>query len=260
MFWDSSITKYSTFIPECQARKNLTIERGDETLGQLIIFAGMIAWVLYLYYCGPRTKTEDSNHEGGEDMNGNYYKNQGEIIDVGDEFTSFDQPFTTSERSLVLKRDKALEKASKKARLTWKDRKELRKTASQNLLELTQQTSDELREAMVAKFRSDLNFFVTAHNVRNMANLQKLKFAFEAALTEAYAESSKDRMNAKMRVLLSTMERMSRRVEDAKSSGINGNGKHAAAVIESFERLFQNTVREIEGINVRINQAQFLND
>lgn len=192
-------------------------------------------------------------------MNNNRF-NQDGIIDVGESFTSSENPFMTTEKSLVAKRDMALEKAAKRARLTWKDRKELRKATSQNLLELTQQTSDDLKEAIVSKFRSDLNYFVTAHNMRNMANLEKLKLAFEDALTEAYGESINCRMNTKMKALLSTVERMRKRAEELKTFSINGNGKHAEAVMESFERLFQNTINEVENISVRMNQPQFMKD
>ena len=188
------------------------------------------------------------------------YQSPGGVIDVGESFSNVENPFLTSEKSLVLKRDKALEKAAKKASLTWKDKRELRKATSRKLLDLTQQTSDDLKEAIVTKFRSDLNFFVTAHQMRNMANLERLKISFENALTEAYAESSRDRMDAKMKVLLSATEKMTRRVEEAKRHAMNGNGKYSTMVLESFERLFQNTINEIESISVRMNQPYFMRD
>jgi hypothetical protein len=193
-------------------------------------------------------------------MREEYYS--GDVINVGEDLTSLEHPYSATERSLVVKRDRALEKAAKRAKLTWKDKKELRKSTSRNLLELTQQTSEDLKDAIVAKFRSDLNLFVTAHNMRNMASLERLKLTLENALTEAYAESCKERMNTKMRVLLSTIEKAERKIEDLKRYNINGNsnGKHANAVLESFERLFHNAVREIESISVRMNHPHYSQD
>ncbi len=218
-------------------------------MGTLIVLAGMVAFVLWVYFYGPRTQPKQSSKKGGGFMEPR------EMIVVGEDFTDFENPYASTEKSLVVKRDRALEKAAKQARLTWKDRKELRKSTSKNLLEITQQTSEDLKDAIVSKFRSDLNYFVTAHKMRNMANLERLKMAFETALTQAYAESCNDRMNAKMKVLLSAIERMERKAEELRT--FHGSNGHARLVIESFERLFQKTIREIESINVRMSQSYF---
>ena len=212
----------------------------------------MLAFVLWIYFQGPRTQPKHLNKKGGRFMEPR------EMIVVGEDFTDLENPYANTERSLMAKRDRALEKAAKQARLTWKDRKELRKSTSKNLLEITQQTSEDLKDAIVSKFRSDLNYFVTAHKMRNMANLERLKLAFETALTEAYAESCRDRMNAKMRTLLTTIERMERKAEELKT--FHGSNEHGRLVMESFERLFHKTIKEIEGINVRMSQSYFNRD
>jgi hypothetical protein len=190
--------------------------------------------------------------KGGEPM-----EKEG-TIEVGESLAKLESPLS-SERSLALKRDKAVEKAARKASLNWKERKELRKSYSRSLLDLSQQTSDDLKDAIIAKLRSDLNFFVSAHQMRNNAGLEKLKLAFEERLTEAFAESSKARMGAKMRALYATIDRMDRAVEELKARQA-GNGKHSGKILESFERLFQNTLTEIENINVRMSQPGFMKD
>ncbi len=228
-------------------------------MGTLIVLAGMVAFVLWVYFSGPRTQNENPNNKGGKIMNQRFYEH-GDVIDVGKKFTDIEQasPYSVSEKSLVEKRDRALEKASRKAKVTWKDRKELRRLTSKNLVTLTQETSEDLRDAMRAKFRSDLNVFIQAHNMRNMANMEKLKLVFEDALTEAYAESSKNRMSAKMKVLLSAVEKMGRKVDEVKKAGMaNGNGKYAAMALESYDRLLQDTVKDIEAIKVRLNCPEF---
>ena len=91
-----------------------------------------------------------------------------------------------------------------------------------------------------------------------MANLERLKLAFETALTQAYAESCNDRMNAKMRTLLTTIERMERKAEELKT--FHGSNEHGRLVMESLETLFQKTIKEIEGINVRMSQSYFNRD
>ena len=224
-------------------------------MGTLIVLGGMVAVVLWAYFFGPRTQNENPKNKGGKIMNPRFYEH-GDVIDVGKKFTDIEQtsPYSVSERSLVEKRDKALEKASRKAKVTWKDRKELRKLTSKNLVTLTQETSEDLRDAMRAKFRSDLNVFIQAHNMRNMANMEKLKLVFEDALTEAYAESSKNRMHAKMRVLQTAVEKMGRKVDEVKKVGlVNGNGRYATMALESYDRLLQDTVKDIEAIKVRLN-------
>lgn len=228
-------------------------------MGGLIVLAGMAAFVLWVYYFGPRTQNQ--NHEqGGLDMNSKFYE-QGDIIDVGKTFTDVERatPYGVSEKSLVAKRDKAIQKASKKARIRWRDKRELSKLASRNLVVLTQETTEDLRDALREKFRSDLNVFVSVHNMRNLASLEKLKLAFEDTLTEAYAESSKNRMYAKMKVLNSAVEKMGRRVEDLKRAGShNGNGKYANMALESYDRLLQDTIKDVEAIKVRLNSPQML--
>lgn len=219
----------------------------------------MLTVVLIAYFSGQRTETNNTNSKGGTAMNQKFYEH-GEVIEVGKKFTELekDNPYSVSEKSLVIKRDKALERATRKAKLSWKDRKELRKLASQNLLELTRETSEDFKDALRAKFRSDLNVFVTAHSMRNLANLERLKLAFEDALTEAYAESSKNRMTARMRVLQTVVEKMGRKADDLKKVGsINGNGKYAAMALESYDRLVQDTIKDIEAIKVRLNHPEF---
>jgi len=228
-----------------------------ENLGGIIVLAGMAAWV-FIVYLGLGKKTKNQKQKGGKDMDSKFYDN-GEIISIGKSFTDLEPatPFAVSEKKLVTKRDKALGRASKRAKLAWKDRKELRKLAGRNLLELTQQTSDDLREAMTEKFRSDLNVFVTSHNMRNMANLEKLKLAFEEALTQAYAGSSSNRMNHKIKILTSIVEKMGGKAEKLKRASLNSNSRYAGMAVESIERMLQNTILEIEGLKVRMNPPHF---
>src|SRR4030065_1329375 len=114
------------------------------------------------------------------------------LFDKNREFYSaevMDSPLDLTERSLISKRDQALERASRRAHLTWRDRKALRKNISQGLLDLTRQTGEDVRDALVAKLRSDLNLFVSAHELRNLASLERLRLAFEEMLVEALCVS-----------------------------------------------------------------------
>lgn len=104
-----------------------------------------------------------------------------------------DSPLDLTERSLVTKRDHALERASRHANLTWRDRRALRKNISQGLLDLTRQTGEDVREALVAKLRSDLNLFVSAHELRNLASLERLRLSFEEMLVESCGASGRRR-------------------------------------------------------------------
>lgn len=108
-----------------------------------------------------------------------------------------DSPLDVTERSLTVKRDKALERASRKAGLTWSDWRALRKNISQGLLEPTKQTGEDVREALAEKLRSDLNLFISAHELKNLASLERLRLAYEEMLNEACLSSTRRRAQAK---------------------------------------------------------------
>jgi hypothetical protein len=121
-----------------------------------------------------------------------------------------DSPLDVTERSLVAKQDKALEGASRKAGLTWGDRRALRKDISQGLLSLTRQTGEDVREALAEELRSDLNLFINAHELKTLASLERLRLAYEETLSQACLSSTRRRAQAKASALIDMIESISR--------------------------------------------------
>jgi hypothetical protein len=170
-----------------------------------------------------------------------------------------DSPLDITERSLISKRDRALEKAARKASLTWTDRRNLRKNLSQGLLELTRQTGDDIREALVAKLRSDLNLFVSAHEIKNLASLERLRLGFEEMLTEACTASSIRRAQAKASALMDMVERISRK-HDELEKHCNGREAYKRQAEEAFGRIFEDTLRNIESLHVSLKGRKLFTD
>lgn len=170
-----------------------------------------------------------------------------------------DSPLDITERSLISKRDRALEKAARRASLTWTDRRNLRKNLSQGLLELTRQTGDDIREALVAKLRSDLNLFVSAHEMKNLASLERLRLGFEEMLTEACTASSMRRAQAKASALMDMVERISQK-HDELEKHCNGREAYKRQAEEAFGRIFEDTVRNIESLHVSLKGRRLFTD
>ena len=184
------------------------------------------------------------------------------LFDKNKEFYSaevIDSPLDLTERSLVSKRDQALERASRRAHLTWRDRKALRKNISQGLLDLTRQTGEDVRDALVAKLRSDLNLFVSAHELRNLASLERLRLAFEEMLVESCAASARRRAQIKADSLMEMVENISRKHDELKKS-CNGGEDYKSRAEEAFERIFEDTMREIETLNVSLRNKRLFTE
>ena len=170
-----------------------------------------------------------------------------------------DSPLDITERSLISKRDRALEKAARRASLTWTDRRNLRKNLSQGLLELTRQTGEDIREALVAKLRSDLNLFVSAHEMKNLASLERLRLGFEEMLTEACTASSMRRAQAKASALMEMVERISAK-HDELEKHCNGREAYKRQAEEAFGRIFEDTLRNIESLHVSLKGRRLFTD
>ena len=184
------------------------------------------------------------------------------LFDKNKEFYSaevMDSPLDLTERSIVTKRDHALERASKRAHLTWRDRKALGKNISQRLLDLTRQTVEDVQEALVAKLRSDLNLFVSAHELRNLASLERLRLAFEEMLAEACSASARRKAQAKASALIEMVESISKKHEELKKS-CNGREGYKLLAEEAFDRIFENTMREIETFNVSLRNKRLFTE
>ena len=180
------------------------------------------------------------------------------LFDKNSEFYSaevMESPLDLTERSLVSKRDQALERASRRAHFTWRDRKALRKNISQGLLDLTRQTGEDVRDALVAKLRSDLNLFVSAHELRNLASLERLRLAFEEMLVESCAASARRRSQIKAVALIEMVDSISKKHDELKKF-CNGREDYKARTEESFDRIFENTIREIETLNVSLRNKR----
>ena len=180
------------------------------------------------------------------------------LFDKNREFYSaevMESPLDLTERSLVSKRDQALERASRRAHLTWRDRKALRKNVSQGLLDLTRQTGEDVRDALVAKLRSDLNLFVSAHELRNLASLERLRLSFEEMLVESCAASARRRSQIKAVALIEMVDSISKKHDELKKF-CNGREDYKARTEESFDRIFENTIREIETLNVSLRNKR----
>jgi hypothetical protein len=170
-----------------------------------------------------------------------------------------DSPLDLTERSLISKRDQALERAARRAHLTWKDRRALRRNISQGLLDLTRQTGEDVREALVTKLRSDLNLFVSAHELRNLASLERLRLSFEEMLVEACSASARRRAQAKASALIEMVEAVSKKHEELKKL-CNGRDDYKNRAEESFDRIFENTMREIETLNVSLRNKRLFTE
>ena len=184
------------------------------------------------------------------------------LFDKNREFYSaevIDSPLDLTERSLISKRDQALERASKRAHLTWRDRKALRKNISQGLLDLTRQTGEDVRDALVAKLRSDLNLFVSAHELRNLASLERLRLSFEEMLVESCAASARRRAQIKASSLIEMVDSISKKHDELKKS-CNGKEDYKARAEETFERIFEDTMREIETLNVSLRNKRLFTE
>ena len=184
------------------------------------------------------------------------------LFDRNKEFYSaevMDSPLDLTERSLISKRDQALERASKRAHLTWKDRRALRRNISQGLLDLTRQTGEDVREALVTKLRSDLNLFVSAHELKNLASLERLRLSFEEMLVEACSASARRRAQAKAVALIEMVETLSRKHDELKKFS-NGREDYKNRAEESFDRIFENTLREIETLNVSLRNKRLFTE
>jgi hypothetical protein len=184
------------------------------------------------------------------------------LFDKNKDFYSaevMDSPLDLTERSLISKRDQALERAARRAHLTWKDRKALRKNISQGLLDLTRQTGEDVRDALVAKLRSDLNLFVSAHELRNLASLERLRLAFEEMLVESYSASARRRAQIKAASLIEMVDNISKKHDELKKY-CNGREDYKLRAEEAFERIFEDTMREIETLNVSLRNKRFFTE
>ena len=170
-----------------------------------------------------------------------------------------DSPLDLTERSLISKRDQALERASRRAHLTWKDRRALRRNISQGLLDLTRQTGEDVREALVAKLRSDLNLFVSAHELKNLVSLERLRLSFEEMLVEACTASARRSAQAKASALIEMVEAVSKKHEELKKFS-NGREDYKNRAEESFDRIFENTLREIETLNASLRNKRLFSE
>ena len=184
------------------------------------------------------------------------------LFDKNKEFYSaevIDSPLDLTERSLISKRDQALEGAARRAHLTWRDRKALRKNISQGFLDLTKQTGEDVRDALVAKLRSDLNLFVSAHELRNLASLERLKLAFEEMLVESYSASERRRAQVKTSALMEMVDSISKKHEELKKF-CDGRDDYKLRAEEAFERIFEDTMREIETLNVSLRNKRLFTE
>ena len=170
-----------------------------------------------------------------------------------------DSPLNVTERSLVAKRDRALEKAVRRANLTWGDKRNLRKSVSQGLLELTRQTGEDIREALVENLRSDFNLFVSAHEIRNLATLEKLRMAFEEMLQEASTHSARRRAQTKAAALIELVDNISRKHEELERH-CKGRERYMLRAEEAFERIFEDALRRIEDSQVSLRSKRFFTD
>lgn len=221
--------------------------RMEELSGPLIVL-GALAIIILIALKATKQK--------GDGMRNPYYDREN-VIDVGRRSSSIEPEFSITERSLAEKRDKAIQKATRQATMGWRDRKELRRLANQHLLSLTRESTEDLRDALRQKLRSDLNVFVTAHEMRNMSKLENLRLDFEAMLTEAYAESSRHRMGKKMRALAKTIRTAENHLGSLRRDSIPGGNRFNTMMLQSYERMLSDTMREIESINVRMNQRGY---
>jgi len=170
-----------------------------------------------------------------------------------------DSPLNVTERSLVAKRDRALEKAARRANLTWGDKRSLRKSVSQGLLELTRQTGEDIREALVEKLRSDLNLFVSAHEIKNLATLEKLRMAFEEMLSEASTASARRRAQTKAATLIELVDNISRKHEELERH-CKGSERYKLQAEEAFDRIFEDTLRRIEDSHISLRSKRIFTD
>lgn len=166
-----------------------------------------------------------------------------------------DSPLDVTERSLVAKRDRALERASRKAGFTWSDRRALRKDISQGLLSLTRQTGEDVREALAEKLRSDLNLFINAHELKNLASLERLRLAYEETLSEACLGSTRRRAQGKAAAIIDMVESISRK-HDELERHCRGRETYKARAEEAFSRIFEDTLQSIEAMHVSLKSRR----
>jgi len=135
----------------------------------------------------------------------------------------------------------------------------LRRNVSQGLLDLTMQTGEDVREALVSKLRSDLNLFVSAHELRNLSSLERLRLAFEEMLVESCPISARRMALAKAAALMETVGTLSRKHEELKKF-CTGRDDYKLRAEESFDRIFENTMRETETLNVSLGNKRLFTE
>jgi Ni,Fe-hydrogenase III component G len=100
---------------------------------------------------------------------------------------------------------------------------------------------------------------VSAHELRNLASLERLRLAFEEMLVESYSASARRRAQIKAASLIEMVDNISKKHDELKKY-CNGREDYKLRAEEAFERIFEDTMREIETLNVSLRNKRFFTE
>jgi len=156
-----------------------------------------------------------------------------------------------SETRFLDKQARILERASRRTRLTWREKRQITKSLNENLFELTKRTGKAITEAVAARLESDLAAFVQQYQLQNLSAVRRIAMQLEQDLSAVREKDLAKAAERKAKILSSVSERLS-----SITLTSDPQDKYAQIALQAIDEMLKEVIKQISNTQVSIDTTQ----